>query len=306
MNLFEKLAKEREPINILHGTDWWTDCDDIAALRLLCKAHKAGAIRLQCVCANAVMEHTAASIDAFLMNDGVQVPVGIDKSFNMDPNECRYQFVLKDYPHRIVNSDCDEAYRVYRRALAELDGKADITEVGFPQIIHQLMTSEPDDISPLNGMELVRQKVNKIWLMAGRWDQPNSKEFNICHTKAGREASDYIFRNSPVPVTCLGWEIGKDVITGNTAKENDPLKIAYNAHGSGNGRPSWDPMLVLLAIINDEEMAGYNKVCGQAYVNTHTGENNFTEGKGNCAYVVRKFDNGYYSEMINELINSEQ
>ena len=28
------------------GTDWWTDCDDAVALRLLAKAHKAGDITL--------------------------------------------------------------------------------------------------------------------------------------------------------------------------------------------------------------------------------------------------------------------
>lgn len=302
MNLFEKLATERKPVNILHGTDWWTDCDDVAALRLLCRAHKAGAINLQCVCADAVMEHTAASIDAFMLNEGVQAPVGIDKNYSGDPSHCKYQHILKDYPHRVENSGCDDAYRVYRRALAELDGKADITEVGFPQIIHQLMISEPDDISPLSGMELVRQKVNKIWLMAGKWDQENGREFNIYYTQAGRDAADYIFKNSPVPVTCLGWEIGNTVITGNLKDENDMLKIAFNTHGSVNGRSSWDPMLVLLAIINDEEKAGYNKVCGQAYVNTQTGENNFTEGEGNCAYVVKKFDDSYYADLINELI----
>ena len=302
MNLFEQLSNTRKPIKILHGTDWWTDCDDVAALRLLCRAHKAGAIQLQCVCADAVMEHTAASIDAFITDEGVQVPIGIDKNYYGNPERCRYQPLLAEYPHKITNDDCDDAYRVYRRALAQLDGKTDITEVGFPQIIHQLMISGPDDISPLSGMELVEQKVNKIWLMAGRWDMENGKEYNIYNTEAGRLAADYIFRNSPVPVTCLGWEVGDTVITGTKNKENDLLKIAFDANGAHEGRSSWDPMLVLLAIINDEEKAGYDKVCGQAFVNTETGENNFTEGEGKCAYVVKKFEDTYYSDMIDELI----
>ena len=28
------------------GTDWWTDCDDAVALRMLTRAHRAGEIRL--------------------------------------------------------------------------------------------------------------------------------------------------------------------------------------------------------------------------------------------------------------------
>lgn len=303
MNLFEKLAEERnEPINIIHGTDWWGDCDDIAALRLLCRAHKAGAIKLQCVCADAVMERTAASIDAFMMNDGVQVPVGIDRNFSDDPGRCSYQHVLAEYPHRIENCDCDDAYRIYRRALAQLDGKADITEIGFPQIIHQLMISGPDDISPLSGMELVKQKVGKIWMMAGRWDRENGEEYNLTATEAGRKAAHFIFENSPVPVTCLGWEVGNTVITGSKTAENDLVKIGFKAYGSENGRSSWDPMLVLLAIINDEEKAGYTKVVGKASANPETGANNFAIGEGNHSYVVKKYEDTYYSDMIDELI----
>ena len=65
-------------INILHGTDWWTDCDDIAALRVLCRAHKAGRIKLCCVGINAVMEYSAPSVSAFLVNEGVDAPIGVD------------------------------------------------------------------------------------------------------------------------------------------------------------------------------------------------------------------------------------
>lgn len=303
MNLFEKLAEERkQPINIIHGTDWWTDCDDVAALRLLCRAHKAGAIELKCVCADAVMNKTASSIDAFIKNEGIDVPIGIDNKFCEDDRNCKYQHILAEYPHNVENKDCEEAYKLYRRALASVDGKADITEVGFPQNIQYLMESEPDEISPLSGIELVKEKVNKIWLMAGKWDQENGREFNISANPAARMAGHYIVENSPVPVTFLGWEVGNTVITGNLEDENDLLKKAFNTHGSVNGRSSWDPMLVLLAIINDEEAAGYDVVHGTATVDPETGANNFTVGDGNHAYVVKKFDDSYYADMINELI----
>lgn len=303
MNLFEKLAKERkEPLKIIHGTDWWTDCDDVAALRLLCRAHSSGAVELQCVCADAVMDKTAASLSAFILDSGVDVPIGIDRKYSGNPERCKYQHVLEKYPHKVTNEDCEEAYRLYRRALANLDGKADITEIGFPQNIQYLMESEPDDISPLSGMELVREKVNKIWLMAGKWDEENGKEYNISANPAASKAGSYIFENSPVPVTCLGWEVGNTVITGGKADENDLVKVAFNAHGSVNGRCSWDPMLVLMAIINDEEAAGYDVVRGKATVDPETGRNNFAVGEGNHAYVVKKYDDGYYADMIDELI----
>ena len=43
MDLFDIIKSAgRAPVNILHGTDWWTDCDDVAALRLLLRAHRVG------------------------------------------------------------------------------------------------------------------------------------------------------------------------------------------------------------------------------------------------------------------------
>ncbi len=303
MNIFEKLSKERKtPVKIIHGTDWWTDCDDIAALRLLCRAHKAGIIELKCVCADAVTDKTAPSISAFMKNEGVSVPIGLDRTFIDDGSRGKYQDVFAEYPHDVENKDCDEAYRVYRRALCEVDGKADITEIGFPQIIHQLMASGPDDISPLCGRELIKEKVNKIWMMAGRWDIENGKEYNLCAYPAARKAAHYIFENSPVPVTLLGWEVGDSVITGKKQSDGDMLKYGYTAHGSENGRSSWDPMLVLLAIINDEEKAGYCTVCGKASADEKTGINNFTVGSGNHKYVIKKFPDSYYENMIDELI----
>lgn len=303
MNLFENLSKERSaPVKIIHGTDWWTDCDDIAALRLLCRAHKAGAIELKCVCANAVMDKTASSISAFIQNEGLKIPVGIDRSFTDDGRRGKYQDVFAEYPHYAKNGDCEEAYRLYRRALAETQGKADITEVGFPQIIHQLLISQPDDISPLSGMELVKEKVNKIWMMAGRWDIENGKEYNLYRYPAARKAAHYIFENSPVPVTCLGFEVGASVITGRNQPEGDMLKAGFTAHGSGDGRSSWDPMLVLMAIINDENAAGYDVVHGKASADPETGINNFKKGDGNHAYVVKKYEDGYYADIIDNLI----
>ena len=303
MNIFEELAKERKsPVKIVHGTDWWTDCDDIAALRLLCRAHKAGIIELQCIGADGVMDKTAASISAFIKNEGVSVPIGLDSKFVDDGRRGHYQDVFAEYPHDVENADCEEAYKLYRRALAQADGKCDITEIGFPQIIHQLLASEPDEISPLCGTELVKEKVNRIWMMAGRWDVPGGKEYNLSANAAAREAAHYIFENCPVPVTLLGWEVGSTVITGSRQPDGDMLKAGFIAHGSVNGRSSWDPMLVLLAIINDEERAGYDIVCGTASAEAETGANYFTVGDGKHKYVVKKFDDSYYADMIDELI----
>lgn len=287
--------------NILHGTDWWTDCDDIAALRILCRAHKAGEINLLGVGIDSVMEYSAPSVSAFMENEGVNVPIGVDKRAVREGKNCRYQQLLAGFPHSVkTNDECEDAWRLYRKTLAALPGKAQITEVGFPQIIMQLMQSEPDEFSPLTGLELVKEKVERIWLMAGRFDRSPGREYNLAEYPECREAGHYICENSPVPLIFLGFEVGMDVITGGPLPEDDLLKRAFIAHGSGKGRASWDPMLVEAAVMQDFAAAGYTAVYGKVRVDEATGENTFTEGEGNHCYLVKTQPNAFYADRINK------
>ncbi len=292
-------------INILHGTDWWTDCDDVAALRLLCRAHKAGKINLLCVGINSVMRYSAPSVSAFLQNEGVEAPIGVDFSAVRSGDNCRYQKLLASYPHTVrANIDCIPAYRLYRKTLASIDGKAQITEVGFPQIIMQLLQSPPDGYSPLTGPELVREKVERIWLMAGKWDEPCGREYNLTAYPVCCEAGHYVCENSPVPLVFLGFEAGRDVITGNGLPEGDLLREAFTAHGSPDGRCSWDPMLVYAAVTQDLAKAGYTAVYGTARVDPRTGENSFTPGPGSHCYLVKTRENAFYADTLNRILRA--
>lgn len=305
MNVFDEIKKTRtEPVNLIHGTDWWTDCDDVAALRLLLRAHRAGIIRLLGIGINSVMPYSAPSVSAFCAYDGLEIPIGVDSGAVREGKNCRYQELLAGYHHPVrSNEDCPEGWRLYRRLLAELDGKADITEVGFPQIIMQLLQSGPDEFSPLSGMELVKEKVNRLWLMAGKWDVPDGKEYNLSAYPVCSEAGDYLCRFSPVPITFIGHEVGTDVITGENVPEDDPLRRAFVAHGSKDGRCSWDPLTVLTAIINDEAQAGYGVVQGYARVDPATGCNNFTpDPDGPHRYVTQIHPGQWYADRINALL----
>jgi hypothetical protein len=62
-------------------------------------------------------------------------------------------------------------------------------------------------------------------------------------------------------------------------------------------------MLIMLAMIGDEEKAGYNTVKGFARTDKSTGLNNFTPDlNGNHQYVIKKFDDSYYANHIDEII----
>ena len=305
MSFFDELKAERPaPVCLLHGTDWWTDCDDVAALRLLLRAHKAGLIRLLGIGINSVMKASAPSVSAFCRAEGVEPPIGVDRSAVRPGDGCRYQRLLASFPRSVENNEsCPEAWRLYRGALAACPGKADILDVGFPQIIMQLLKSGPDELSPLSGAALVKEKVGRVWLMAGKWDEKNGKEYNLSAYPACSEAGDHLCRECPVPIIFLGYEVGEDVITVPKEDETDLLRQAFKAHGSEKGRSSWDPMTALLAITQDPKRAGYSLVRGFARVDPVTGENSFTEDPaGPHAYVKRDYPPEYYAGIINSLI----
>ena len=52
------------------GTDWWTDCDDAVAMRLLAGAEKRGEIAIDGIVINACMEDSVSSLDGFFALEG--------------------------------------------------------------------------------------------------------------------------------------------------------------------------------------------------------------------------------------------
>lgn len=290
---------------LILGTDWWTDCDDAVALRLIANADKKGEIKLIGIGINAAMEHSVASLRGFLKAEGLtDIPVGIDLSATNFGGVPKYQKRLAEsLGKEFTNADAEDAVRLYRRLLTEAEGKVEILEIGFLQVASALLLSTGDDISEKSGLELVSEKVAKFWVMAGKWDGDGEREHNFCLNERTRRAARIFCELCPVPVTFLGWEIGYGVITGGKLQEGDPLKAVLNDHGSHNGRHSWDPMTALMAIIGDEEKAGYAITRGYASVDEEDGANHFKkDANGPHAHVTKLYPNSYYEDAINDRI----
>ena len=290
---------------LILGTDWWTDCDDAVAIRILARAHKNREINLLAICINACMEHSVTSLDGFLSGEGVQdVPLGIDLKAVDYLGNPKFQAPLAPFAKRYkCNEDAEDAVRLYRKALANANGKVEIVEIGFLSAAKELLMSEADDISDKTGLELVREKVSKFWVMAGKWDEQGGREHNICLTSRSREAGEVFCDICPVPVTFLGFEVGDTVISGQKLPSDDNLKKVMITHGSKDGRSSWDPMTAVLALVGDEEKAGYDVVCGKASVTPEDGANYFEEISGGLhKYVVKNKPDMYYEDILNKLI----
>ena len=287
------------------GTDWWTDCDDAVALRILTKFVKEGKIELLGIIVNACMEYSVSSVDGFLTLDGVKnIPIGLDQNATDFGGIPPYQKRLSLYASKYkCNKDAESAVLLYRRLLASAKEPIEIIEIGYMQAFTALLQSGPDSISDKKGIDLVREKVKKVWVMAGKWDEPSGRENNFCRNIRSREAACYFCKHCPVPITFLGYEIGSTVITGGELDKDDHLYKLLCDHNSENGRFSWDPMLTLLALIGDEHLAGYSTVKGYASVDSNSGENYFEENvSGPHQYVVKNFDDTYYKSLIDEII----
>ena len=80
------------------------------------------------------------------------------------------------------------------------------------------------------------------------------------------------------------------MITGGELREDDWLYQTLCDHGSKNGRSSWDPMLVLLALTGNAEKAGYLEVKGFARVDAETGENTFVKDENGTHYLTESYE----------------
>lgn len=283
---------------ILLGTDWWTDCDDVAAVRIACRADACGLWRLIGVVCNGCMEYSVPSLNAFLTTEGCgSLPIGIDPDAVDFGGKPPYQKRLAALPHSLLdNASAEDGLALYLRLLEEAQTPVEILEIGYPQVLAALC-AHPD------GYRYLAEKVSCLWMMAGNWEKDGvGTENNFARAPRSRKASAYLLERCPCPIVFLGWEVGAPVISGRPGDipdDTDPLRMAFIAHGSTNGRSSWDPMLVLLALENDMDKAGYEVRRGYASVDAETGENRFRyDENGPHCYVVKTHPDAWYEEKL--------
>ena len=312
---------------VILDTDWYTDVDDVMAVRVLINLQKRGVFHILGVCLNACFEESVRSLDAFLMAHGVDVPVGIVQHWEGDCSGRKgpsYQKFLAQMPSKYAdNASAEPPVRLYRRLLATSPEKVTLLSIGFPENYAELLASPPDEFSPLNGTELVAQKAGHLYMMAGNW--PCGSEYNLT---GGSPVNPLVTRtgstvlaNWPAPITFLGFEVGYTVLAGTFLPPNDLLRQAMDAydrtpgyrlggkaselHAEGPMRQAhfcWDPLLILLgASVVSPATGMYDLVRGRASSDPTTGENTFQETPdGPHEYVVKNRSDADYGRYVDE------
>jgi len=246
-----------EPVKIIFDTDLGPDYDDVGALAFLHAMADSGRAEILATISSNKHELVVPCINVINTYFGrPNLPTGAPKSpgVSMTASQHWPDSLAAKYPHSIKSTnDAPDAVYTYRKILsAQPDSSVTIVTVGFLTNIANLLKSQPDTLSPLDGRELAAKKVRRLVSMAGRF--PEGKEFNVYMDSV---ASEYAFNEWPGEIIFTGFEIGSKIFTGlrlvNSEIRNSPVKDVFRismplSEQDRNGRMSWDQTAVLIAV----------------------------------------------------------
>ncbi len=162
-----------------------------------------------------------------------------------------------------------DAVKLYRKILAaQPDTSVTIISIGPFTNLAQLLNSNADEFSQLNGIQLVSKKVKQLVAMAAAIDNSGNSGYES-NVTTDITAAQKVFNKWPTQITLSGFEIGVQVLTGmklihNNAIRDSPVKDAYHIaltyDGSTTGHYSWDQTAVLVAVQGITPYFNYRKL----------------------------------------------
>ena len=256
-------------MNYILDTDIGPDVDDVGALFIANLYASRGMGKLLCVTHCTSDPYGVGAIRAVnKWCKAPDIPVGTlkDEGFLSDERSEKYNKALANLVTE-EEREAEDATKVTRKVLAEQPDKS-VTMIGIGPMrnISHLLDSKADEASNLTGRELIKQKVVKLFCMAGCFDptfaNPFSEEgepvgfITEWNVEMDVEAASNVINNWPTPIVFGGLEVGGQVIslrdTGFLPTDS-PVKLAYDLYTQGEGRMSWD-LLVTERAMNPESM----------------------------------------------------
>ena len=287
---------------IIFDTDFGGDADDLGALAMLNNLHNRGECELLAIASWSTEQYVIPAMDAVNRFYGnPDIPMGIrSKSFHHAG--WNYSKPIADkLPHELSNSDVKLATDLYRETLAQQPDKSvTIVTVGPLKNIVDLLKSDADDYSSLNGKELIEKKVKQFVIMGGHFPE-GENEWNFNGNMPG--VTKYVLENLTVPVILSGFEVGVVIKTGsifNKLSKDHPLYIGFmhfsehapwmkdRFEGEILDNASYDQTAVLYAVRGGE--GKYWDLVSDGYcVAKENGDNYWQEGnKFDHSYLVLK------------------
>ena len=265
--------KAPAPIPIIFDTDIGNDVDDALALGVIHALQSRGYCQLLAVTITKESQLAGKFVDCVNTFYGRgNIPIGIVHN-GAHSEEGKYLRLVEQrdnnrlrYPHDFDPDTADHAVGVLRKTLAAAeDASVVIVQVGFSTNLARLLSSPPDSMSPLSGIQLIEKKVKLLSIMAGAFEliaDANGKrnphrEYNVV---MDLPSSKKLALDWPTPIVWSGYEIGLAVTYPATSIEQDyhytrhhPLAEAYYLYlPPPHNRPSWDLTSVLYAVRPDQ------------------------------------------------------
>lgn len=259
-------AGKPEPVKIIFDTDMGNDCDDALALGLIHALQNRQACELLAVTLTHPSSDAGAYVDAVNTFYGrPDIPIGVNPDAPL-PSQSKYLKVALQklpngqpmYPYDFDEQKAPRAVALLRELLAGAEPQSIVmVQVGFFTNFARLLESPADGISPLSGVELVREKVRFLSVMGGCFQTVNNDnricEFNV---RFDVKAAQVVATKWPTPIIWSGMEIGVAVPFPATAinfdyrhEKHHPVPDAYQAYWpTPHERPTWDLTSVLYAV----------------------------------------------------------
>ena len=249
-------------VKVIFDTDMALDVDDVGALAMLHKMADAGECEILGVVVSESVHNydgqwTPPLVDVLNTYYGrPDIPVGVFKGPHQDTGAVGHyaeKVVKAGFPHDLkTGSDAEDGVRLYRRLLAtQPDASVTVITVGYLTNLDGLLQSQPDDVSPMTGRELIQRKV-KLWSCMGG-GYPTSGQGGEFNLRTYGNASERVINNWPGRAVFGGAELGSKYFVGGQLQQlpganRNPVALSWLHFNGGKKRESWDELSVLYGV----------------------------------------------------------
>lgn len=297
---------------VIIDTDYASDADDVVALELAMVYDNHAVIDLIGVALSTTYSRSPMALNHQLSSGGHgDVPVAMDTS----GNGCQVATQYIDVMYQGGSDKYEQPVQMYRRLLASSEVKVNIITLGFLQNIEDLLNSQPDGYSLLNGVDLVREKVNTVYVVGGNATGRPSFNFYWGNNRDTTKAAKFVNANLPCRLVYIPEEMGNDVFVGGfynhmDKKQTNIVTRALKVNNQEYGVVGWDPFGVYCMVADMQGTLAENDFIlhnGTPYI-SDTGAFQWTDSgetvTGRYLFEKTRYG-GEYNQPIDLLLNEK-
>lgn len=306
---------------VILDLDFSDDVDDVLAVSVAAYYHHNNDIELVGAALECTSIRACMALNALLQAHKLyNIPTAVDNT-NGIVMHGPYHLGMESYPHETdYNPD---TVKFYRKLLSESEDKVNIITTGQVITLQRLLQSEPDGISSLSGAELVKDKVEHLYVVGCKASgKPENNMFYVgtdygnnkwYGTNAAGVAGGYVADNWPTEITFMFAELGGMFNVGQFYHTSDKgctdiITRALSDYSSPNGRQAFDPMGVYIAVESiKNNLTGSNLETERGIMKIwEDGSSTWTPSPSGNHLIVRKLtEDSFYASEINKQLAYE-